>query len=94
MRGPYVKILINIFNNLSLRKGDPVLILLFLFFKKIGQSRPLFVYFRPFLITIAIIQIEKSLDGVHGIQTHGRLMVGSDDTTELWRPQQLLFDIG
>ena len=31
---------------------------------KMGQSRPLFVYFRPFLITISIIQIVKSLDGV------------------------------
>ena len=29
-----------------------------------GRSRPLFVYFRPFLITISIIQIEKSIDGV------------------------------
>ena len=26
-----------------------------------GKSRPLFVYFRSFLITISIIQIEKSL---------------------------------
>ena len=26
-----------------------------------GQSRPLLVYFRPFLITISIIQIEKGL---------------------------------
>ena len=29
------------------------------FFKKMVQSRPLFVYFRPFLITISIIQIKK-----------------------------------
>ena len=29
-------------------------------FLKMGQSRPLFVYFRPFLITISIIQIEKA----------------------------------
>ena len=28
-------------------------------FRKMGQSRPLFVYFRPFLITISIMQIEK-----------------------------------
>ena len=34
-----------------------------------GQSRPLFVYFRPFLITISIIQIEKSVVGVLGIRT-------------------------
>ena len=49
-----------------------------------GQSRPLFVYFRPFL-TISI-QIEKSMDGVLGIRTRGRRMVGADETTELWRP--------
>ena len=30
------------------------------FFLKMGQSRLLFVYFRPFLITISIIQIEKA----------------------------------
>ena len=29
-------------------------------FFKMGQSRPLFVYFRSFLITISIIQIEKA----------------------------------
>ena len=29
------------------------------FFIKMGQSRPLFVYFRHFLDTISIIQIEK-----------------------------------
>ena len=52
-----------------------------------GQSRPLFVYFRSFLIpiTISIIQIEKSVDGVLGIRTRGRRMVGEDKTTELWR---------
>ena len=51
-----------------------------------GQSRPLFVYFCPFLITISIIQIEKSVDGVLGIRTRGRTLVGPDETTELWRP--------
>ena len=51
-----------------------------------GQSRPLFVYFCYFLDTISIIQIEKSVDGVLGIQTWGRRMVGADKTTELWRP--------
>ena len=61
-------------------------IYLYLFFKKMRQSRPLFVYFRSFLITISIIQIEKSIDGVLGIQTWGRRMVGADETTELWRP--------
>ena len=36
-----------------------------------GQSRPLFVYFRYFLNTISLIQIEKSVDGVLGIRTQG-----------------------
>ena len=35
-----------------------------------GQNRPLFVYFRYFLITTSII--EKSIDGVLGIRTLGR----------------------
>ena len=50
-----------------------------------GQSRPLFVYFRPFRVTIPI-QIEKRVDGVLGIQTRDRKMVGADETTELWWP--------
>ena len=56
-----------------------------------GQSRPLCVYFRSFLIpiTISIIQIEKSIDGVLGIRTRGCRMVGEDETTELWRPPLL-----
>ena len=53
-----------------------------------GQSRPLFVYFRSFLIIISI-QIEKSIDDVLGIQTRGRRMVGVDKTTELWRPHEI-----
>ena len=32
-------------------------------FLKMGQSRPLFVYFRPILNTIPIIQIEKGCFG-------------------------------
>ena len=54
------------------------------FLKKMGQSRPLFVYFCHFPITISIT--EKSIDGVLGIWTRGRRMVGADETTELWRP--------
>ena len=50
-----------------------------------GQSQPLFVYFRSFLIIIST-QIEKSIDGVLGIRTRGRRMIGADETTELWRP--------
>ena len=37
-------------------------------FQKMVQSRPLFVYFRPYLITISIIQIEKSIDGELGFE--------------------------
>ena len=44
-----------------------------------------FVYFRPFLVTISIIQIEKSIDGVLGIRTQGRRMVGADKAKEQWR---------
>ena len=55
-------------------------------FLKNGQYRPLFVYFRHFHDTISITQIEKSVDGVLGIRTRGRRMVGTDETTELWRP--------
>ena len=51
-----------------------------------GQSRPLFVYFRYFFDTISIIQIEKSVDGVLRTRTQGRRMVGTDETMELWRP--------
>ena len=61
---------------------------LFLSFIKKGQSRPLFVWFRPLLVTISIIQVEKSIDGVIGIWNWGRRMVDADETTELW---QLLY---
>ena len=54
-------------------------------FKNMDQSLPLCVYFRPFLITISIIQIEKRVDGVHGIWTRCCRMVGTDETMELWR---------
>ena len=37
----------------------------------------IFVYFCPFLITISKIQIGKSIDGVLGILTRGRRMVGA-----------------
>ena len=33
-----------------------------------------------------MIQIEKSIDGVFGIQINGRSLVGADETTELWWP--------
>ena len=50
-----------------------------------GHPGIFFVYFRAFLITISIKQIENSIDGVLGIRTRSRRMVGADDTTELWR---------
>ena len=53
--------------------------------KKWANPGLFFVYFRSFLITISI-QIEKSIDGVLGIRTRGRRMVGADETMELWRP--------
>ena len=54
------------------------------------SSRTLFVYFRPFLITISIIQIETRIDGVLGIRTRSRRMVGADKTTKLCRPACLV----
>ena len=56
-----------------------------------GQPRPLFVYSRHFLVTISVIQTEKSIDGMLGIRTRGRRMVGADVTTEIWRPPRSLF---
>ena len=50
-----------------------------------GRSRPLFVYFRSFLITIYRIQIEKTQMVCLGFKTCGCRMVGTDKTTELWR---------
>ena len=57
-----------------------------IFIKKWAYHGLFLVYYRPFLITISIIQIEKSIDGVLGVQTHGRMMVGALDYKELWRP--------
>ena len=49
-----------------------------------GQSRPLFVYFRPFNITIQI-KIEKKLSVVIvlGIQIRGLKLEGTDGSTYL-----------
>ena len=55
-------------------------------FFPMGRSRPLFVYFCSFLITISMIQIEQAKDGVIGIQNHGRRMVDTDETMELLQP--------
>ena len=53
------------------------------------QTRPLFVYFRPFLNTMTnIVQnltiIGKSVDGVLWIKTAGCRMAGTDESTEFW----------
>ena len=52
-----------------------------IFFKRANPG--LFFYFRPFLITISIIQIEKCIDGVlePGPAGYG----STDKTTELWQ---------
>ena len=57
------------------------------FIMKMGQTRPLFVYFRSFHMTnkAQILTInEKSIDGVLWTQTRGGRMVGTDKSTELW----------
>ena len=59
-----------------------------LYFNRWANPGLFFVYFRPFLITISIIQIEKSVDGVLGIRTRGLRIIGADDITELWQPLQ------
>ena len=51
-----------------------------------GIGFSLFVYFHSFLITISIIQIEKSIDKVLKIRTRGHRMEGADKTMELRRP--------
>ena len=53
-------------------------------FFKLANPGLFFVYFHSFLVTISI-QIEKSIDGVLGIQTRGHRMVGADETMEQWR---------
>ena len=47
-------------------KNGPTTASFFVCFRSF-PSRPLLIYFRPFLITISIIQIEKSVNGVLGI---------------------------
>ena len=53
------------------------------FYLIMGKFRHLFI-FRPFLILI--LQIEISIYCVFGIRTRGCIMVGTYETTELWRP--------
>ena len=53
-------------------------------FLNIGQSQPLFRLLSSFSHHKSITNW-KSVDGVLGIQTRGRKMVGTDETTELWQ---------
>ena len=52
------------------------------------RNRPLFVYFRPFLNTmtntVENLTINRVID-VLGTRTRGSRMVGTDESTELWR---------
>ena len=63
---------------------------LYNFFFKMGQTRPLLVYFRSFsqhndkYSTNYTIN-DKSIDGVLGSRTRGGMMEGADESTELWR---------
>ena len=60
--------------------------------KKMGQTRPLFVYFRSFHMTKYSTNNvnQKSVDGVLWTQTQGGEMEGSDESTEL-APQVIIF---
>ena len=60
---------------------------------KIGPIPASFCLFSSFFVTISIIKIEKSIDGVLGIWTWGRKMVGADKTMELWRPPKLCWHL-
>ena len=60
------------------------------FFKKMGQTRPLLVYFRSFSqqkdkYSTNFTINDKSIDGVLGSRTQGGMMEGADESTELWR---------
>ena len=66
--------------------------LLDVFFKKMGQTRPLFVYFNSFHIANIAPHIinDKSIDDLLWTQTRGGKMVGGAESTELWRHPALL----
>ena len=60
-----------------------------------GQSRPLFVYFRFFHIPIQMTNISFELYKLKkytwaGIRTKGRRMVGAENSARLWRPPRKL----
>ena len=52
-------------------------------FLNMAQTRPLFVYFCPLLNKMTNIWLLKSVDGLLGIWTLDRMMVGADESNEL-----------
>ena len=52
-------------------------------FLNMDQTRPLFVYFCPLLNKMTNIWLLKSVDGLLGIWTLDRMMVGADESNEL-----------
>ena len=56
-----------------------------------GQTRPLFVYFRTFhnektnAYSTNLTVNDKSIDGALGTRTRGGRTEGADESTELWR---------
>ena len=57
-----------------------------LFFKKKWANPGLFLFIFVLFSLQFQYKLKKSIDGVLGIRTQGRRMVGADETTELWRP--------
>ena len=49
-----------------------------------GQTLPLFVYFRSFRIPYLTLN-DISINGVIGIRTWDGMMVCTDESTDLWR---------
>ena len=57
--------------------------------KTMGQNRPPFVYFHPYLKTMTTMVQNltinrKSMDGELGLRTRNLRMVGTNESTELW----------
>ena len=68
-------------------------VMCWIFFLKMCQTRPLFIYFRSFHMTnigSTNTIYDKSVDGVLGTQTRCSRIVGTDESTELWLQPHLL----
>ena len=50
-----------------------------------GLIRPLFVFFSHDKYSTNLTISYKSIDGVFGTRTRGSMMVGADESTELWQ---------